>query len=106
VETRWNLPALTARDAAASDLGAVLTLSALRTDDPLADVVVPVATGKNPDEDWPSHLQEVHAELVSRLPVPDELGGGHHTMPVLKTNADYKAYIRARTNAWLKSRKR
>jgi phospholipase C len=106
VETRWNVPALTARDAAASDLGAALTLSVPRTDDPLAGVVVPVASARNPDEDRPSHLQEVHAELVSRLPVPDQQGGAHHTMPALRTGADYKAYIRARTNAWLKSRKR
>jgi phospholipase C len=106
VETRWNLPTLTARDAAASDLGAALTLSVPRTDDPLGGVVVPVASGKNPDEDRPSHLQQVHAELVSRLPVPDELGGAHHTMPPLNTSADYAAYIDARTNAWIKSRKR
>jgi phospholipase C len=43
VEIRWSLAALTARDAAASGLGAVLTLSAPRTDDPLEGVVVPVA---------------------------------------------------------------
>src|SRR5580700_7650025 len=47
VETRWALPALTARDAAALDLGAVLTLSAPRADDPLQGVVVPVASGQN-----------------------------------------------------------
>ena len=105
VETRWNLPALTARDAAASDLGAVLSLFAPRTDDPLRGVVVPVATGKNLDEDRPSHLQQVHAELVSQLPVPDDQGGTHHTMPALKTNAEYAAYIRARTNAWIASRR-
>jgi phospholipase C len=105
VETRWNLPSLTARDAAAADIGAVLTLTDPRTDDPLAGVVVPVAGAANPDEDRPSHLQEVQAELVSRLPVPDGLGGVHHTMPPLKTNEDYSAYIRARTAAWQASRK-
>ncbi|HXM41338.1 MAG TPA: alkaline phosphatase family protein [Bryobacteraceae bacterium] len=106
VETRWNLAALTARDAAASDLGAVLTLSVPRTDDPLAGVVAPVAGGQTPDVDRPSHLQQVHAELVSQLPVPDGQGGTHHTMPVLKTSADYAAYIRARTNAWKESRRK
>jgi phospholipase C len=105
VETRWNLSALTARDAAAPDLGDVLTLSAPRTDDPLLGVVVPATTGQNPDQDRPSHLQQVHAELVSKLPVPDEHGGTHHTMPALRTNADYAAYIRARTNAWKASRR-
>jgi phospholipase C len=86
-------------------LGAVLTLTVPRTDDPLAGVVVPVATGQNPDEDQPSHLQQVHAELVSQLPVPDAHGGTHHIMPALKTSADYSAYIRSRTAAWKASRK-
>jgi|HubBroStandDraft_1064217.scaffolds.fasta_scaffold01899_1 phospholipase C len=105
VEKQWNLPSLTARDAAASDVGAALTLAVPRTDDPLAGVVVPRAGEPNPFADKPSHLQEVHAELVSELPVPDGKGGVHHTMPVLKTNSDYRAYIRDRTAAWRASRK-
>ena len=100
IETRWNLASLTARDAAAEDVGAVLTLTAPRTDDPLAGVVVPVAGAQTPDADRPSHLQQVHAELVSKLPVPDAKGGAHHVMPALKTNADYANYIRTRTAAW------
>src|ERR1022692_2082054 len=59
VEKRWNLPNLTARDAAAVDVGAVLTLTAARMADPLAGVVVPVTAAKNPDANKPSHLQEV-----------------------------------------------
>jgi len=106
IETRWSLPSLTARDAAAGDVGAVLTLAAPRTDDPLAGVVVPVATGQGPDEEQPSHLQQVQAELVSQLPVPDGKGGTHHLMPVLKTSSDYKAYIIGRTNAWKASKGR
>jgi phospholipase C len=105
IETRWNLPSLTARDAAASDVGAVLTLATARTDDPLAGVVVPVTATQNPDVDRPSHLQEVHAQLVAQLPVPDGSGRVHHTMPVLKTSKDYSAYIRSRTAAWKASRK-
>jgi phospholipase C len=105
VETRWSLPSLTARDAAAQDVGAVLTLSTPRTDDPLAGVVVPVAATQNPDVDRPSHLQQVQAELVAALPVPDSQGGAHHTMPPLKTNSDYRAYIRSRTEAWKASRR-
>ena len=105
IEKRWNLPNLTARDAAAVDVGAVLTLNTARTDDPLAGVTVPVAAVKNPNANKPSHLQQVHAELVSRLPVPDKKGGDHHTMPALKTNSDYRNYIRTRTAAWIASRK-
>ena len=104
VENRWKLPPLTARDAAASDIGAVLTLSAARTDDPLQGVVVPVTAAQAPGADQPSHLQQVHAALVAQLPVPDHHGGTHHTMPPLKTGDDYTAYIRARTNAWKASR--
>ena len=106
VETRWSLPSLTARDAAALDVGAVLTLTSPRTDDPLAGVVVPVAAEQNPNANEPSHLQQVHAELVSQLTVPDENGGAHHTMPPLKTNSDYSAYIRNRTAAWIAAKKR
>lgn len=106
VERRWNLPALTKRDAAASDVGAVLTLAAPRADDPLQGVAVPVAAGQVPGANLPSHLQQVYAELVSQLPVPDENGGTHHTMPALKTSEDYTTYIRNRTNAWKASRTR
>ncbi|HEY3939760.1 MAG TPA: alkaline phosphatase family protein [Bryobacteraceae bacterium] len=105
IETRWNLPALTARDAAANGVGAALILTKPRKDDPLHGVIVPVATGQNPDEDRPSHLQEVHAALVAQLPVVDKEGGTHHAMPLLKTNRDYKVYIRARTSAWRNSRR-
>jgi phospholipase C len=105
VEKRWNLPSLTARDAAAMDVGAVLSLAAARQDDPLAAVVVPVAKEKNPNAAQPSHLQQVHAELVSQLPVPDARGGMHHVMPKLTTASDYTKYIRTRTAAWKASRK-
>ncbi len=105
IETRWNLPPLTARDAAAVGLGDVLTLTQPRSDDPLLGVIVPVASSVYPDEQRPSHLQQVHAELVAQLPVPDEQGGTHHVMPPLKTNSDYKAYIRSRTAAWQASRR-
>lgn len=106
IETRWNLPALTARDAAANDIGDVLTLTTARTDDPLQGVTVPVAATKNPEEDRPSHLQEVYAELVAQLPVPDAQGGTHHTMPRLITSSDYDRYIRERVAAWETSRGR
>ena len=68
VELRWGLPALSARDAAAPDVGAVLTLATPRPDDPLAGVTVPVAAQPNPSADIPSHLLQVHADLV--LPPP------------------------------------
>jgi phospholipase C len=104
IETRWNLAALTARDAAASAVGDVLTLTQPRTDDPLKGVTVPAVAGLNPDEERPSHLQEVHAELMAELPVPDSQGGIHYTKPRLRTDSECSAYIRARAEAWRASR--
>lgn len=105
IEKRWNLPALTARDAAAPDVGAVLTLAHARSDDPLQGVAVPVAAVPHPADVEISHLEEVHADLVSRLPVPDYAGGMHHRQPVLRTSADATAYIDARVAAWEASRR-
>ncbi|MDT4898957.1 MAG: phospholipase [Acidobacteriota bacterium] len=105
VEKRWGLPALTARDAAAPDVGDVLTLSKARTDDPLKGVKVPAASGKDPAKGHPSHLQQVHAELVSQLPVQNKQGERVHQKPELRTSAEHTAYIKARTAAWKASRK-
>jgi phospholipase C len=66
VQQRWGLPALTRRDAAAPGFGDVLTLGTPRTDDVLAGVSVPAAAEPGPSAGLPSHLQEIHAELVSR----------------------------------------
>jgi len=66
VEQRWNLPALTARDAAAPGVGDVLSLTTPRTDDVLSGVTVPTASGAGPSAGQPAHLQEVQAELISR----------------------------------------
>jgi phospholipase C len=61
IETRWGLPALTARDAAVPNVGDVLSLTAARTDDPLAGVTAPVSTGANPAAAEVSHIQMVDA---------------------------------------------
>lgn len=66
VEQRWNLAALTASDAAAPGFGDVFTLSAPRTDDVLAGVTVPVASGPAPAAGTVSHLESIRAELISR----------------------------------------
>lgn len=100
VERRWGVPALTARDAAALDVGAVLTLTVPRTDDPLAGVVVPTSTGSNPSANQPSHLQKVYADLVARLPVADAQESTRHKPPPLTTSDDYDRYIQQRLKAW------
>ena len=95
VEQRWGLPSLTARDAAAPGFGDALTLTTPRTDDPLAGVTVPAAAGPGPAAGHPSHLQEIHAELVSRQfpagvsPAPGLAG------PAPATAAALSSYIRA-----------
>jgi len=66
VEQRWNLPTLTARDAAAPGFGDVLTLTTPRTDDVLAGVTVPPPSGPGPAAATVSHLEEIHSDLVSR----------------------------------------
>jgi phospholipase C len=105
LETRWNLPALTERDAKAPHVGDVLTLTTPRTDDPLQGVTVPTAARADAATLPISHLQQVHAELVAELPVPDAQGGMHHVMPRLANCVEAKAYIDERTAAWLASRK-
>jgi phospholipase C len=106
IQTRWGLPALTARDAAAPDIGDVLSLAAPRTDDPLAGVAAPTSTGANPAAAEVSHLQLANAQLTSELQVPlSEL----HTAPLLATQqtpADYENYIAARTATWKAARTR
>jgi phospholipase C len=105
IQQRWGLPSLTARDAAAPGVGEVLTLTTPRTDDPLQGVTVPQAKAIHPPDPRPSHLEEIHAEQVSRLPVPDAAGGAHHEMPVLHTSSETRKYIEARIAAWKASRK-
>ena len=106
VEQRWGLPALTARDAAAPGIGGVLTLATPRTDDPLQGVTVPQAKAGNPPDPGPSHLQQVQAQQVAQLPVPDAAGGTHHEMPVLRSGSDYRTYITKRISAWKAARAR
>ncbi len=93
VQQRWALPALTARDAAAPDLGDVLTLTVPRSDDVLAGVSVPTAGAQGPSATAPSHLQEVQADLISR-----RYPAGQHEdadrLPAAGTNAAYADYIR------------
>lgn len=100
VEQRWDVPPLTARDAAAPAPGAALSLAAPRTDDPLAGVAVPQAKGQRRSGNQPSHLQQVYADLVSRLPVAGAGKGTGRRAPKLATTYDYDRYIKSRLAAW------
>jgi phospholipase C len=104
IEVRWDLPSLTARDAAAPDLGDALTLDTPRTDDPLAGVAAPVSTGANPAAGTVSHLVQVQAELVSNLPAPLERVQAAPLLVHQHSPADFDHYIAARTALWRSSR--
>jgi phospholipase C len=106
IQTRWGLPALTARDAAAPDVGDVLRLTAPRTTDLPVNLAAPTSTGANPAAAEVSHLQLANAQLTSELQVPlSEL----HSAPLLATQqtpSDYDHYIAARTATWKAARAR
>ena len=104
LELRWGLEPLTARDAAAPDLGDVLTLPTPRTDNPLDGVVAPVSAGGNPAAGEVSHLEQLHAQMVADLPVPDEQLVGQPALPNMATPDDFKNYIETRTQRWKDAR--
>ena len=105
VEERFGIPALTKRDAAAPNLGGVLTLSKPRTDDPLAGIQTPAAksTPKLPTK--PNHLELTLADTATALPVTEGKGNGHrHETPAFHTGADAVAYARKLYQDYAKSR--
>lgn len=87
LQNRFGLPALTARVAAAPDVGDVFTLATPRTDDPLAGVTLPQITDTGPAAGQPSQLQKIHAELLARRLPPGT------PPPALATEEDYRQFI-------------
>ena len=104
IERRWSLPSLTARDAAAPDLGGALTLTTPRADDPLAGVTAPVSSGQNPAAGEVSQLLSLHAQQVSDLQVPINQLQNAPLLPNQHTPADYQNYIASRTSTWKTAR--
>jgi phospholipase C len=102
IEKRWQVKPLTKRDAAAPDLGDVLTLGEPRADDVLKDghVQVPISQQTHPDQSKPSELEKIHAWRVAQLPLPDEHAHFKHTLPDLPTSGAMHDYIEGRTAAW------
>jgi phospholipase C len=66
IEQRWNIPALTKRDAAAPGFGDVITLTTARTDDALSGVTVPTSGGQSPSYGTLSKLEGIREELIGR----------------------------------------
>jgi phospholipase C len=98
VEKRFGIAPLTARDAAAPDVGGVLTLATPRTDDPLAGLKVPASKSKPALPAGPDNLQTALAEGAERLPVADDgKNAGHkHPLPDFKSGKEAVDYARQR----------
>jgi phospholipase C len=105
LEKRFGVPPLTRRDAAAADVGGVLTLSQPRTDDPLSGVTPPVSKTHPRISSAPNHLVTALTEAATRLPVPEAGGQAHqHDTPPFKTDREAEAYANERFRAYAKSR--
>jgi phospholipase C len=98
VEKRFGLPPLTKRDAAAPDVGGVLTLTTPRSDNPLAGVSAPVNGNPNQIDDHVTHLQQAHAQCLSEIPNRSERKGieHHDGYPTFKTGTEAAHFIRTR----------
>ncbi|MGO9261494.1 MAG: alkaline phosphatase family protein [Bryobacteraceae bacterium] len=105
-EKRFGVAPLTKRDAAAADVGGVLTLSTPRTDDPLAGVTPPASKTSPRISSAPNHLVTALAETATSLPVPEDGGKAHqHDTPQFKTDREAVAYADKRFHDYAKSRK-
>src|SRR5271163_3072382 len=107
LRARFNLGPLGKRDAIAPHLGAVLTLSVPRRDDPLAGVTPPTAAdpvlqpGSAPIGEAPSSFLEAKAIAAANLPVPsDPIENPEQTVAALPTAAKQAVFIQNRLQAW------
>jgi phospholipase C len=97
---RWELPPLSARDAAAADFGDALTLATARSDDPLKGTTIPQTSSPPITKSEPSKLELVHARRLSQLPIRNDQGTYDHAPPDLSSPRAVGDYIRGRSAAW------
>jgi len=100
IEKRWGLDPLTERDKAAPDLGDVLTLATPRSDNPLHGVSVPISKAPHPASSKPTELEKIHADRVSKLPIPDGHGHYGHVPPDMSTSNQIYDYVESRMALW------
>jgi phospholipase C len=105
IEKRFGLPALTARDAAAPDLGAALTLASARVDDPLSGVKPPVSSAAPKLPAGPDRLETALAEAAARLPERDGRAGHQYALPHFATGDEAVNYAKARYRDYAQTRK-
>ena len=107
LRARFGFQPLGRRDAAAPDVGSVLTLDTPRADDPLASVQPPTAAdpvlqaGSPPVGVAPSSFLEAKAIAAAALPVPgDPIADPEAKVKTLATAADQYNFIQQRRAAW------
>lgn len=106
LEARFGVPSLTQRDAAAPNVGGVLTLQKLRTDDPLSGVKVPTSAVLPPVSAKPDKFETAIAEAAQDLPIHDTAGNGHHhEVPAFATGDAAKEYARQRYQQYAQQRR-
>jgi phospholipase C len=98
IEKRFGAASLTARDAAAPDLGAVLTLKTPRTDNPLAKVKAPKSVAPPvPLGNAPDHIQLTAARNAARMHVAGERKQHAEDMPRFRSGKDAQKWTEERT---------
>lgn len=107
VEKRYGLGHLTARDAAAPDIGSVLALGSARTDDPLKAQSRPRANKQPAFKKAPSHLELAAAHMMGYLPITDETGDiRKNEIPSFKSGDDALAFAHSRYREFYQARDR
>jgi phospholipase C len=107
LRARFALGKLGNRDAAAPNVGSILTQQPPRTDDPLAGIQLPpiadpvLEAGSPPVGAAPSSFLEAKAVAAAALPVPaDPIADPVAKVATLATAADQYDFIQARRAAW------
>ena len=107
LRARFGIGALGKRDAAAPDVGSILTLHTPRTDDPLAAIKPPTAAapvlqaGSPPVGAAPSAFLEAKALAAAALPVPkDPIADPEAEVKTLRSAADQFSFIQERLAEW------
>jgi phospholipase C len=107
LRARFGIGALGKRDAAAPDVGSILTRQTPRTDDPLAAIKPPTAAapvlqaGSSPVGAAPSAFLEAKALAAAALPVPkDPIADPEAEVKTLRSAADQFNFIQERLAEW------
>ncbi|HXJ84842.1 MAG TPA: alkaline phosphatase family protein [Candidatus Methylomirabilis sp.] len=107
VESRFGLRPLTKRDAAAPDIGSVLTLGAPRKDDPLKSQPRPAGNRQPAFKKAPSHLELAAAHLMGYVPITAATGDiRKEEIPSFRSGDDALAFAYRRARDLRKARER